>query len=62
MPEQKVFLFRFSVPFSCTFRPLLKDFPRFVSVRSGPARKRIFLVSDMSGMGPYSRKFSNMLT
>ena len=62
MLEQKVFLFCCSVPTSCTFRSQLKVFPRCESVRSGLAQKRIFLVSDTSGMGPHSRKFGNKLT
>jgi len=62
MLEQKVFLFCCSVSTSCTFRSHLKVFPRCVTVRSGPAQKRIFLVSDTSGMGPYSRKFGTKLT
>jgi len=62
MLEQNVFLFCCSVPTSCPFRSQLKDFPRCVSVRSGPVQKQIFLVSDTSEMGPYSSKFGNKLT
>lgn len=62
MLEQKVFLFCCSDPASCTFRSYPKDFPRCVSVLWGPARTRTFLVSDMGGMGLYSRKSSANLT
>ena len=62
MLEQKVFLLCCSVLTSCNFHSHLKHFPQCVSVRSSPVWTRTFLVSDVSEMGPYSRKFSNKLT